>query len=86
MLTDREVYRWLDGRIPASVDRTSALNDLDADEDEEAVMSLVAEAFEEGELSLEIVETLKREYPESGYPLESIEWYERQIIENSFEK
>ncbi|MFV8396266.1 hypothetical protein [Corynebacterium hindlerae] len=64
MLTDLDVYNWLDSVIIPSVSRESAKDELADADAERAVFSLAEEAFAVGALTPGVIDKLIEEYPE----------------------
>ncbi|WP_165243579.1 hypothetical protein [Corynebacterium lizhenjunii] len=74
-----DVYEWLDSRVDSSVSRESAESDLAAGEVDRAVYCLADEAFAADALTLPMLETLLKEYPD-GWMAEVFS-YMRDTIE-----
>ncbi|KAB1504361.1 hypothetical protein F7230_04595 [Corynebacterium sp. 320] len=64
MVTDMDVYTWLDSRVDSSVSREAAESDLAAGEVEQAVFILADEANAAGALTWQMLDTLLKEYPD----------------------
>jgi hypothetical protein len=64
MLTDRNIYEWLDAQIPAHVDREGALRASRNEGWEEAVLDLANEAYADGAISRSVLLRLCKEYPD----------------------
>ncbi|KAB1554259.1 hypothetical protein F7232_04670 [Corynebacterium sp. 319] len=72
-------YEWLDAVLPPSVYRDVAEQDYAAGEPESAIANLLEDALEEGAVTPEIVQRLKREYSSDPFIGPVIEICERKL-------